>query len=125
MGQLYRLSSKTRTFVCSSSTSPADALDSAGNFHIDPDVVRGPENMPIVSASRARELAGAFAHSYGPAFRPFCEQDRGGSIDLAILTVSTRVYPAQTVFDAIPQVGCDHSATVHSGGRRRLLGQHG
>ena len=100
--------------------SAAAALDAAGHFRIDPDVVPGLEGVPIVSAVRARELAAAFTHSYGPAFRPFWERDRGGAIDLAQLTVGPRVYPAQTAFDKVPDIGC-HPAFVRLFGSYYLL----
>jgi hypothetical protein len=98
----------------------AVALDADGHFRIDPNVTPGPEGVPIVSAARARELAAAFAHSYGPAFVRFWEEDRGDAIDLPSLTVGARVYPAQTAFDAVPDIGC-HSAIVRLFGSYYLL----
>lgn len=93
------------------------ALDGDGRFRLDSEVVAGAESVPVVSASRARQLAAAFAKSYGPAFEPFWEQERGGNIDVAMLRVGPRIYPAQTAFGAVPDVGC-HPAFV------RLFGSY-
>ena len=89
-------------------------LDANGHFVIDPDVVPG-EGESVVGAEYARGLAGAFAASFGPAFRTFWEQSRGGPIHLAALEPSTRVYPIQSAYGRMPQVGCHPTFQRHYG----------
>jgi hypothetical protein len=89
----------------------AAALGSDGRFRIPPDINQTPESSQPLSAARASELAAAFVRSYGLAFLHFWEQDRGGSIELALLEVDPRVYPIQSPFGAVPPAGCHPAFT--------------
>jgi hypothetical protein len=91
------------------------ALGADGRFAIPPDVVTGAEAVPIVSAAQARVLARAFTTSFGPVFHSFWERERGGRIDLKALEPSTRVYPLQTPYGAVPDSGCHPSWVRHHG----------
>ncbi|HJQ19000.1 MAG TPA: hypothetical protein VJ867_01540 [Gemmatimonadaceae bacterium] len=100
--------------------SAALALDEHGRFHF-PDTISGTaEGVPLVSGSYARELATAFVHSYGPAFLSAWQNERGGPIALSRLSAASRVYPAPTAFEMVPDVGC-HPAFVRLFGSYYLL----
>lgn len=98
----------------------ASALDQSGHFQFPSTAGHQPDNVPIVGAQRARELAVAFTQSYGPSFLPFWERDRGTQIDFASLTASIRVYPADSPFGAVPDEGC-HPAFIRMFGPYYLL----
>lgn len=98
----------------------ADSLGADGRFRIDPDVAASREGMPVVTADRARELAAAFAKSFGPAFHPYWVKERGGSINLGALAPSVRVFPMHTAYGSVPTVGC-HPSYVRSFGSYYLL----
>jgi len=98
----------------------AAALDGQGRFVIAPEIGASAEGVPLVSSDYAAELAAAFVKSYGPAFQSSWERDRGRAVDLASLLPSPRVFPIQTPFERVPDVGC-HPAFVRLFGSFYLM----
>lgn len=98
----------------------ADSLGADGRFMGNADVSASREGMPVVTAARARELAAAFARSFGPAFHDDWIKERGGPIALAALVPSARVFPLHTVHESVPDVGC-HPSHIRSFGSYYLL----
>lgn len=90
----------------------AAMLDASGRLPVDADARPDLETVPVIQASIARALAAGQLKTFGAFLNPTWEQDRGRHIDWAVLTVSPRVYVAQTVFGAVPDVGC-HPSFVH------------
>ena len=86
--------------------SAAASLDANSQFHINADAAPDVESVPVISATYARALAAAYLKTFGPLLLSAWERQRGGPIDLASLTVSSHVYPAETAFGAVPPVGC-------------------
>jgi len=98
----------------------AQALEASGRFVIPSDLIDSGENVSLVTSARARMLAAAFMHSYGPTFLGSWVQDRGGSITLAALSISERAYPAQSPYAEVPKIGC-HPSDVRLFGSFYLL----
>jgi hypothetical protein len=77
----------------------AAALRSDGTFVQDsPD---SPDGTPIISEKQAGKLALAYVRAFGRSFHRDWERDRGGSIDLTMLTVG-RIYFAHSPYGAFP-----------------------
>jgi hypothetical protein len=78
----------------------AARLDREGRFIL-PEP-RAPDDIPIITPSRARELAAAFLRTWGePLLIPW-ERQRGGAIDLGNLRLSPDVYFAETPHARFP-----------------------
>lgn len=58
----------------------------------------------IIDDVQARRLALAFLRTFGQSFRSTWEADRGGSVNLARLGVSSRVFFAQSPYAAFPNM---------------------
>jgi hypothetical protein len=75
-------------------------LDAAGLFvYADP---QPPDTIPMLSSSRARELAIADVRTWAPVYRSDWEQARGSAIDVNTLSADPRVYYVPTPYGAVP-----------------------
>jgi hypothetical protein len=84
----------------------AQRLDEAGHFRMEPPAP--PAHLPIITPERARELAGAFLHTWGHTRGRAWQGERGRAVDLGSLRLSPRVFYAQTPYGPVP--GSHHPA---------------
>jgi hypothetical protein len=87
-------------------------LDGTGHFVISPDASATIEPVPVISASRARDFAAAYVKTFGVFLNPTWDGDRGAHINIGALAVASRVFPAETAYGPLPDVGC-HPAYRH------------
>lgn len=78
----------------------AKQLTPEGRFQLA--LARAPDDIPIITAERARELARGYLRSWGPASVPRWAWERGGSLDPGAITPASRIYFAQTPLGRIP-----------------------
>jgi hypothetical protein len=78
----------------------AKQLTAEGRFQFAP--ARAPDDIPIITPDRARDLARAYLRSWGPGTVPRWAYERGGSLDLGAITPASRIYFAQTPLGRIP-----------------------
>jgi hypothetical protein len=76
-------------------------LDRAGRFQLDEP--RAPDDVPIISAERAGELADAWVHTYAAFFRRSWAERRGTPVDVTTLAREPRVYYAETPYEKFPE----------------------
>jgi hypothetical protein len=62
-----------------------------------------PSTEPIISSERARELAGSFALSFGPALKHHWEQEHGRALEVTKLKADSRVFYQDTPYDLFPE----------------------
>jgi hypothetical protein len=79
----------------------AHALLPNGELRLAPG--ESPDGTPIITASRAIELANAYVRTYGYSFKPMWERQRGGRINLATIAAAPRAYFAQTPYGPFPE----------------------
>lgn len=75
---------------------------------------RAPDDVPILTPDRARELARAFLATWGHAHAEVWTRQRGSALDVGDLHLSDRVYFAQSPHGRFPD--------GHHGAYRRMLG---
>jgi hypothetical protein len=63
---------------------------------------RAPDDVPMITAERAKELAVAFVHTYGRSHAPGWAMHRGAPLSTAGLRVSHRVFYAESPFGRVP-----------------------
>ena len=78
----------------------AGQLTADGHFRLAP--AQAPDDIPIISADRARELARAYLRSWGRDQLARWAWERGGSLDPGAVAPSSRVYFAQTPHGRLP-----------------------
>jgi hypothetical protein len=78
----------------------AAALQPNGQFSRQ--VATSPDGSLMVSEARASTLAVAFVRTFGRSLQPAWEHQRGAPVDLAALTVESRVYFAHSPYGAFP-----------------------
>lgn len=62
-----------------------------------------PSSAEIISEQRARELTASFVLSFGPAMKPFWDEERGRAINLSRLRSDSRVFFVQTPYELFPE----------------------
>lgn len=90
----------------------AATLNGAGEFQLE--APRSLNGNAIIAPAQARRLAMAFLRVLGRSFHSAWETDRGASIDLSTLSPSSRVYFAQSPYQAVER------RDVHQAYRRDL-----
>jgi hypothetical protein len=75
---------------------------------------RAPDDVPIITSERARELAEAFLRTWGESHAPVWERERGEQINIGALELSPVVYYALTPHGRFPD--------GYHGAYRRMVG---
>ena len=78
----------------------ATQLTAEGRFQLAP--AKAPDDIPIITQERARELARAYLRSWGQSSVPRWAWERGGSLEAARVAPSSRAYFAQSPLGRIP-----------------------
>ncbi|HEX8246308.1 MAG TPA: hypothetical protein VF541_22585, partial [Longimicrobium sp.] len=75
-------------------------IDAAGHFVLE--APRAPDDLPIISPERARELAAAFLRTWGESHAGVWEHQRGAPISTGTLQVASRIYFAASPHGRFP-----------------------